>query len=65
MKVRMLSELEIGTRFQYQEHGPFHELTAITQRSPRSVPLAHETSSPGCTSTIPATTLVIAHIDCC
>ncbi len=26
MKVRMLSELEIGTRFQYQEHGPFHEL---------------------------------------
>ena len=65
MEVRMLNELAIGTRFQYQEHGPMHELTAITQRSPRAVPLAHETSSPSCTSTIPATTLVIAHITCC
>ena len=64
-EVRMLSELEPGTSFQYRDFGPMHKLTAITQRSPKAVPLAHETDDKGRPSTIPATALVIAHINCC
>jgi hypothetical protein len=64
LEITTLSELEPGTRFQYREGSPMHKLTAITQRSPKDTPLAHETDAKGRPSTIPATTLVIAHVNC-